>query len=245
MSVAHYGIWIGVDILALLFELIGAVSLCALILWSQIEVSPDPDTFRDILTVEIRQVVQTVFITLAVLILLVQLVYFWTMPTPEDMDARVNEKATKQVGGNALRRPSVIAREMTAEHHKHHPRAPGQAPNGGHLVGSPPHAAGGQQPTSHTHMSRDINDNSSFAPSTPPLSGPSDGAAGKSKSDSFNQKHLDKAFGTISTAAQKWKCPICTYSNEATNIYCAMCETPFEDVLDSLEAEKADLSGHV
>ena len=235
-AISVYGIWIGIDIISLLFELIGAVALFFLIILATLQENnfnvTNSETFRDVINVEIRQIAQSIFIFICISVLYVQLCYYWTMPTVEEMDQKVNERTEKQAG--PIRRPSLIGASIPSgvtnrggHHHRH-----STASNGKHIAS--PNSGTVHH---HTHASHDPAQ-TTFKASKGPI------APQLPIGENTSQADMNRAFGTTGLGANapppKWKCPTCTYENEATNIYCAMCETPLEDVLDQIDAEKKD-----
>lgn len=212
-----YSIWIGVDIMALLFEFIGAFALFVLIFYSTAEESDfnfeNFDTFKDVVNVEIRQLIQAIIIVFFCFILFAQLIAFWQMPTSAEMEQRVNERTERQAG--KIHRPSIAM----GTGHKHAQEV------------NKRHTAGGD----HYHSSHTTRKAASYSAvqTTQPTESKIIQGENTSASD------MNAAFGGSSTTAAapapKWQCPVCTYTNDSRNIYCAMCETPLEDVLDQLE----------
>ena len=92
----YYKVFIGLDIFHLLFQLLGAISLFLLIIIDTLIASgfnvsqENLNQFQTVVSVEIRQIVQSILIAIMVFIIYIQLCYYWKMPTIEQIRSKVN-----------------------------------------------------------------------------------------------------------------------------------------------------------
>jgi hypothetical protein len=218
----QYGVYIGVDILMVFMEILGALSLFILIFYKTVRQNnfnfSKFETFRDVINVEIRQLIQCIFIIILGIYLIVQLFYYWSLPTPDEIESRVSAMKTNK----GLKRPSVgmasVPREGQHDHH-HRKHTHTKHTNEKKYTASTPNSAAGSAATTPGT----IIDNDGFG--TPASAAALDQAFGKGPS----------ATSKIGSKAAKWLCPVCTYKNDSSHVYCAMCETPFDDVMDDVE----------
>jgi len=272
-----YKVVIGVDICHLVLQLLGALSLFCLIFISILRENnfefSNFATFREVINVEIRQIVQSVLIIFAVATLFAQFCFYWQLPTLSDVEKKANvpsrnapiqhhiytererrasigadprsrsamENATQdqriarghpstvvRVGGP---RPTVpVPRESTGDasgNAEAERIARAHAPAGGH-VGADPRSRTQGQGQQHT-----LRPGASGANGRPvslirraPISAP----------ESQEEIEAARLVAQSAAALPGWNCPVCTYANAGVQLYCLLCETPFEDVVDQIQA---------
>ena len=249
----QFQIVIGVDIIHLFFQLLGACSLFCLIFFVTLQKNDykvdSYATFRDVITVEVRQIVQSVFIIIAVLLLFIQLLWYWKMPTPDEIIEKINE-SKKDLNANA-RQHRQLHNVTNGGRGGRGGRGNASAGRGGRGTGSSGRGRG--SPRTSTVSSPSVassNNIRTSQPSTPPvlnarnlaLNNPSGAVAFSANGTpthsvlpvgSNGRRTSIATPGTPgaeahSAAIPRWKCHICTFSNEAGNFFCLMCETQME-----------------
>jgi len=254
----YYKVVIGVDIFHLLCQLLGALCLFCLIFISLLKENDFKlgsfATFREVINVEIRQVVQSLMIVIAVMVLFAQFCFYWEMPTLTDIEKKANVLSRNTPLQHVVYTENQRRASIGAEQQRQQIQDP--------LCSSPAGVQAQPQPVVRVGGPR---------PSVSPRS-PDAGAAAvavarrgsigpdpRSRTGGQAQQHtarptsitrraptsapetaeeIEQARLVAQSAATLpgWTCPVCTYANAGVQLYCLLCETPFEDVVDQIQA---------
>jgi len=264
----YYKVVIGVDILHLLLQLLGALCLFCLIFISLLKENDfqfgSLSTFREVVTVEIRQVIQSLLIIIAVMVLYTQFCFYWKMPTLADIEKKANvpsrnaplqhivyteQERRASIGADPRSRSAMQAEAQRQQEQQRQaqqdPRSRSamqqqqqqqqqaiirvggprpSSPNDGDAVrrvsiGSDPR--GRSQGMAQQHTARPVSV-TRRAPTTAP--------------ESEEEREQARLVAQSAASLPGWKCPVCTYDNAGVQLYCLLCETPFEDVVDQIQA---------
>lgn len=236
----------GFDIMNLLFALFGAVALFFLIVLDTLQTNDwktsGLSTFKAVFKAEIRQLVQSLCIVIMCGAMLVQFCWYWKMPRQEEIVERVKQAEEDRAHSRSGRQeqPSAAVKrqlqqqeqqqqqqqKQQQQHHQHH-HGHRPAHEHRHPHGSSPAAGDFMALPTESHTSESITH----------VKSPQQQAKDVLKADSHSKADMDSVFGQ-GPELPKWNCPVCSYDNVSSHVYCAMCETALEDVLEDIEVGK-------